>query len=260
MSKGKFSFSIGRSKDRESSSLRNIFDSEGGVEGEKVMEGAGIAASDNFQSINSDLEYKRSLAFYSEHPELLGEFEESDGRKLRDTLNKQEDKVESKRVNLGKSKYLDRIKEYVDLRNIERQEIQEEKIQQEVQEDSSQVFITDAYKVVLEERRKLKDSLIRRKLSRGESSNSDGPLGIFEMRFSKMDENPDEESEAKVNHEGAERDTDKAHEISATEVTIEGRKGVTDVEVLKKKSDLKQIKIQQARERYLLRKQMREST
>ncbi|KAJ1612740.1 hypothetical protein OJ253_492 [Cryptosporidium canis] len=260
MSKGRFSFSIGRSKNRESSSLWNIFDSEGGVEGEKVMGGAGTTASDNFQSINSDLEYKKSLKFYSEHPELLDEFEESDGRKLRDTPNKKEDKVESKRVNLGKSKYLDRIKEYVDLRNIERQEIQEEKIQQEVQEDSSQVFITDAYKVVLEERRRLKDSLIRRKLSRGESSNSDGPLGIFEMRFSKMDETPDEESETRINHEEAERNTDKDHDISARKVAIEDRKGVADVEFSKKNSDLKQIKIQQARERYLLRKQTREST
>lgn len=262
MNKGKLSFSIGKSSCRESDSLRNIFDSG---KDEKDTEECDSMRSDNFHSISTTFEYNKSLNFYSQHPELLEDFEKRP-EELREQENKElEKKDETGKARLGKSKYLDRIKEHVELRNIEIQEIQEEKIQKEVQEDNAQVFITDAYKDVLEERRKLKDSLTRRKILKDENSEkttcnkSSGPLSIFEMRFSSgLDETQNEESEAQATSEEPREVLDEVR-ANPTETPISGEKSlVIDDKTIKTSQNLKQIKIEQARERYLLRKQMRE--
>lgn len=262
MNKGKFSFSIGKPRDKESDGLRNIFDS--GKDGKNTEE-CGLVSSGNFQSISATSEYNNSLKFYSQHPELLEYFEKKPDELERQEARELKREERAGKTGLGKSKYLDKIKEYVELRNIEIQEIQEEKIQKEVQKEDVQVFITDAYKDVLEERRKLKNSLTRRKLPKGENnskaggSRSSGPLSIFEMRFSpELDETQNEESEAQTVPEEVKEDLSTVSMNPANSSISEGSNAETEAKNFKTSQDLKRIKIEQARERYLLRKQMRE--
>ncbi|OII72572.1 uncharacterized protein cubi_03308 [Cryptosporidium ubiquitum] len=264
MEKGKFSFSIGKSKEKESESLGNIFDEKEVISGKNRgnIEDFDQTNSDNFQSISANFEYNKSINFYNEHPELLEDFDKPNEIKGREIEKEQEKKEEPKKVSLGKSKYLSKIQKYVELRNIEREEIQEEKIQKEIQEEeNTQVFITDSYKDILEERKKFKDSFIKRKLSEGENLKISGPSSIFEMRFSPvMDKIKDEESNQQVAFDDSKEELMIKDSSSADNLTIEDNNIVNNEEVSKASKDFKQVKIQQARERYLLRKQAREST
>ncbi|KAL3126303.1 hypothetical protein CHM_8g830 [Cryptosporidium hominis] len=266
MSKGKFSFSLGKSKEKGPNSLGNVFLGEKVFESEKDeknnAEDLGSKNSDNFQSISTNYEYKKSIKFYDEHPELLEDFDRSNTVKRIEAEDKEEKKDEPKKASLGKSKYLSRIQEYVELRNIEKQEIQEEKIQKEIKEEgNTQVFITDAYKDVLEERKKLKNLLTNRKLSEGEDPRISGPSSIFEMRLSpSMNELKNEEIDKQI-ASGSPKEELKIYNVnSANNSTTKDYYVVNNDEVPKTSKDLKLIKIQQARERYLLRKQNKNST
>ncbi|KAH8584608.1 uncharacterized protein ELE39_000488 [Cryptosporidium sp. chipmunk genotype I] len=261
MNKEKFSFRLGKFKEKESENLGNIFGEEKKLKGDKDNKrnarDLDPRGSDNFQSISMNFEYNKSIKFYNEHPELLEDFDRPNEVKGQEAEKGPEKKEEPKRAFLGKSKYLGIIKEYVELRNIEKQEIQEEKIQKEIQEEeNTQVFITDSYKEVLEERKRLKESLTNRRLSEGEDPKISGPSNILEVRFSPVkNELEDEESDKKTTSDALNEDLNVSNTNSANISTAKDDCVVNSDKISKTSKNLKLIKIQQARQRYLLRKQ-----
>lgn len=262
MSKGKFCFSIGKSKEKESESLGNIFEEKEVLNvNNKTNKGNFDQRNlDNFQSISTNFEYKKSISFYSEHPELLEDFDKPNELRKQETEQESKKKEESKKVSLGRPKYLNKIKEYVELRNIEKQEIQEEKIQKEIQEeDNTQIFITDSYKDILEEREKLKNLLLKKRLSEGGDLKISGPSSIFEMRFSPViNEIKDEEIDKQITSDCPKEELIVKSAGSIDDTAIEDNNIVNNDEASKVNKDFKQVKIQQAKQRYLLRKQARE--
>ncbi|KAK6589737.1 hypothetical protein RS030_162 [Cryptosporidium xiaoi] len=222
-------------------------------------------------------DYKRSEEFYKNHPELLLEFEENnehvnDDFKTKKTYNNEE----------SKPRYMDKIQEYVNLRSIEKQEINEEIIQKEIQaENNEMVFITSSYKNVLTEREALK-----RKLSKS-LSNDIGVCfdkNIFNMRLNSKEA---KDYEVNINDCDTEKTSDSNNkdslkfktdskvcndykfnnsnsefdnkEINNSNIATELDKSIK-ISVNKKSKNTEndvQIKILKARERYLLRKQAR---
>ncbi|KAK9170761.1 Coiled-coil domain-containing protein 55 (DUF2040) family protein [Cryptosporidium meleagridis] len=266
MNKGKLSFSLGKFKEKEPKGLGNVFLEEEAFVSErdekKSAEGLDSKNSDNFQSISTNFEYKKSIKFYNEHPELLEDFDRSNKVKITEAENEEEKGGGPKKASLGKSKYLRRIQEYVELRNVEKQEIQEEKIQKEIQEEgNTQVFITDSYRDVLEERKKLKNLLTNRKLSEGEDPRISRPSNIFEMRLSSsVNELKNIESNKQISSGSLKEELNMNNTNLASSSTTKDYYVVNNDEASKTSKDLKLIKIQQAKERYLLRKQDKNSS
>ncbi|KAH8741956.1 hypothetical protein FG386_002331 [Cryptosporidium ryanae] len=221
-------------------------------------------------------EYKKSEEFYKNHPELLLEFEE--GKEYHG------DNIEAVKASdeKAKSKYMNKIQEYVNLRNIEKQEINEEKIQKEIHvENNDMVFITSSYKNVLKEREALK-----RKLSKSLSCDTGNfDKNIFNMRFNN-DFNTKSETEVEDNtfEKTIENKTSSKSNVnlkiyddlknsstsspSITHEDISYSNDVTELNKVEKASDDKNfedsnddvdvnVKILKARERYILRKQAR---
>ncbi|KAF7455881.1 Coiled-coil domain-containing protein 55 (DUF2040) [Cryptosporidium felis] len=271
MKKSKFSLTIGKAK-QDVGSTRNIFDMEEETadsgKDTSTLNSNGLGTS--YRSSHTIYEYNRSRDFYEKHPELLKEFEEKKEEKTEEVVSM--DRNPEKRL-LGESKYLGRIQEYVGLRNIERQEIQDEKIQKEIeQEKNTEVFITDSYRKVLEERKRFKENFTKKRLNEARNdSQTNGFFNVFEVRPSA---NNDDHSNLNDSEKSPQEEGNTGNDSSNLQTTSDFRGPYSQDETRKETNNddsqdsgirlstekqgerERQIetKIQQARERYFNRK------
>ncbi|KAL7066742.1 hypothetical protein ACR3K2_28100 [Cryptosporidium serpentis] len=148
-------------------------------------------------------EYKKAHELFKEQPELLDfDNEYSDLSNYRNLTLFGDSSKNYKSQNILESKYITKLQNLANRRKVERQLTQEKKLQREIENESSgvEIFITQSYRKVLEERKYLEDKISEQNKLCEQKSLGDFSKHLFSMMTEKLKDESKIKSSCNLSH------------------------------------------------------------